>query len=86
MALQTNITLSSGINVPASYTRIANISLTHAELIVSTQTWSSLAARTDTLPTIGSASYSLPWQDSISLTGAYTLLKTQADFVSALDV
>jgi hypothetical protein len=86
MALQTNITLDNGINCIASYARISGIALSHTELFVNVQVWANEQARTDEKPLLKSLSLSLPWQDTISLAGAYTLLKTQADFTNALDV
>lgn len=86
MALQLALSLPAGIELPAAYARISSIAHTHLETIVHVQFWASAAARSADLTPVREQSYSLPWADSVSLTGAYTALKATPEFSAALDV
>jgi hypothetical protein len=86
MALQHSLSLPSGIELQAAYTRISEIRHMHGETVVSVQTWASAAARQSDLAPVASQAYSIPWADEVSLTSAYTALKQEAPFTNALDV
>lgn len=86
MALQHPLSLPAGIELQAAYTRISSIQHGHTETIVSVQTYADAAARAAGKPTVSTASYSIPWNDEVSLTSAYTALKTFPEFTAALDV
>ena len=86
MALQYSLTLDSGISLPSSYARISGIRHTHNETTVDVQSFATAQARLDLKPTVTSNSYSIPWADSVSLTDAYTALKSFPEFSTATDV
>ena len=85
MALQHSIELDYGIVLPEAYARISGVHHTHNELVVSVQWWSNHQARLDGKQHVKSRSFSLPWQETVSLTTAYNLLKTQGAFAGSTD-
>ena len=86
MALSLSVSLDSGITAAEAYARISSIQHTHAETSVSVQIWATAAARQSNLQTIKELSFSLPWTDGVSLSGAYTALKNEDFFTGAIDV
>lgn len=86
MALQHSLSLPTGIDLIAAYTRISSIRHTHLETLVSVETWANQEARQNGLSLIRQQSYSIPWLDEVSLTSAYEALKTLEDFTGAVDV
>lgn len=86
MALELALSLDSGIELPNAYARVSGINHGHNELTVHVQFWSSAASRADLKPTIKEHSFSLPWQETVSLAAVYNLLKSEALFVNATDV
>ena len=86
MALQHHLSLPSGIDLIAAYTRIQSIQHTHFETTVQTQTWASQVARQEDLQVLVHSSYIIPWQDTVSLTSVYEALKTFTDFENSVDV
>lgn len=86
MALQHSIELEYGIVLPEAYARISSVHHTHNELVVAVQWWSNHQARLDAKQPVKNHSFSLPWQETVSLTTAYNLLKQEAAFTGSLDV
>ena len=86
MALQHQLSLPSGIDLIAAYTRIQSVQHSHAETSISVQTWASEQARRDELQPVSHQSYIIPWHDEVSLTSAYEALKDFSEFSEAADV
>lgn len=86
IALQHSITLDYGITAPEAYARIQSINHTHNELTVTVEWWFNAQARLDLARTIKTHSFSLPWQETVSLPDVYSLLKLEDYFDGAIDV
>lgn len=86
MALQHIKSLDSGIVCAAAYTRIAHIRYTHTDMEVITQTWADATCRQQDKATIANQVHALPWMETVTLSAAYTALKTFPEFAGALDV
>ena len=86
MALALALSLPEGIEVASAYARISSVNHSHTETGVNVEFFASQAAREAQKRPVLSQSYSLPWADSVSLTSAYTSLKTLDGFASATDV
>ena len=86
MALQLTVTLPSELVVTNAYIRILDVRFTKDELVVSTTTWASQAAREAEKPVLARQTYALTWTADPSLTYCYDQLKALPEFAGATDV
>jgi hypothetical protein len=86
MALQHNLTLPSNIELPDAYAKVTCIHLTANEFLADVTWWAEEGARKTGLPTVHSASFSLPFQEMVSLEEAYEQLKLLPLFAGAEDI
>lgn len=86
MALQQSITLEYGIDLPNAYARISGIHHTHNELVAHVEWWADATSRLADKAPVKRHSFSLPWQETVSLAQVYGLLKLQDAFAGSIDV
>ena len=87
MALKLPISTSFGIDLPEAYAKISNFSGTKDYFIINVDFFATQAARDAGTPVIKTASYQ--WNTASAnalLATLYTQLKTEGDFVAAVDI